>query len=473
MDQGITYAPRTAIKSQVLADFVAEWTEIQTPSAPEKQEYWTMHFDGSLMKARAGAGLVFISPLGVRMRYMIRLHFPASNNVAEYEALLNGLRIAIELGIRRLDVRGDSQLVVEQVMKEWSCHDPKMAAYCNEVRKLEDKFDGLELNHIARRFNEAADELAKAASGRKPVPDGVFISDQFEPSVRCQEPGKVGDAPPVLGPGADPDEARAPSDPSLEVDPSDPEVMEIDTDPAAGPDPPPDWRTPYLDYLIRETLPKDKTEARRIARRAKTFVIINQELYKRSHTGILQRCIPIEQGRALIHDIHAGACGHHAAPRTLVGNAFRQGFYWPTAVADATHVVRTCEGCQFFARQTHMPAQALQTIPITWPFAVWGLDLVGPFKKAPGGFTHLLVAIDKFSKWIEARPIAQITSEQAARFFTDIIHRFGSPTPSSRTTARNLPGRSSSGSATTTTSEWTGRPWRTPARMGRLNEPTA
>src|SRR5688572_7350110 len=82
------------------------------------QEYWTMYFDGSLMKARAGAGLVFVSPLGVRMRYMIRLHFPASNNVAEYEALLNGLRIAIELGIRRLDIRGDSQLVVEQVMKE-------------------------------------------------------------------------------------------------------------------------------------------------------------------------------------------------------------------------------------------------------------------------------------------------------------------------------------------------------------------
>ena len=136
MGPGITYAPRTAIKSQVLADFVAEWTEIQTPSAPEKQEYWTMYFDGSLMKARARAGLVFISPLGVRMRYMIRLHFPASNNVAEYEALLNGLRIAIELGIRRLDVRGDSQLVVEPVMKEWSCHDPKMAAYYNESANL-------------------------------------------------------------------------------------------------------------------------------------------------------------------------------------------------------------------------------------------------------------------------------------------------------------------------------------------------
>jgi transposase InsO family protein len=74
-------------------------------------------------------------------------------------------------------------------------------------------------------------------------------------------------------------------------------------------------------------------------------------------------------------------------------------------VADATRIVRTCQGCQFYARQTHLPAQALQTIPITWLFAVWGLDLVGPLQKAPGGYMHLLVAIDKFSKWIEVRPL--------------------------------------------------------------------
>ena len=106
-----------------------------------------MYFDGSVMKTGAGAGLLFISTHGEHMQYMIRLHFPASNNMAEYEALLSGRRIAIELGVKRLDVRGDSQLVVDQVMKEPSCHDPKMEAYCNTVRRLEDKFDGLELNH--------------------------------------------------------------------------------------------------------------------------------------------------------------------------------------------------------------------------------------------------------------------------------------------------------------------------------------
>ena len=103
------------------------------PPAVIDQEYWTMYFDGSLMKRGADTRLVFISPLGIRMKYVVRLHFPTSNNVVEYEALINGLRIAIELGIRRLDVRGDSQLVIGQIMKESSCHDTKMATYCREV----------------------------------------------------------------------------------------------------------------------------------------------------------------------------------------------------------------------------------------------------------------------------------------------------------------------------------------------------
>src|SRR5688572_19986977 len=122
------------------------------------------------------------------------------------------------------------------------------------------------------------------------------------------------------------------------------------------------WQTPYLQYLHRGELPLDRAKARRLARRAKSFVLLGdgKELYHRSPSGILQRCISIAEGQELLQEIHSGACGHHAAPRALVGNAFRQGFYWPTAVADATRIVRTCQGCQFYARQTHLPAQALQ-----------------------------------------------------------------------------------------------------------------
>jgi ribonuclease HI len=187
MGETISFAPRKAIKSQVLADFVAEWVDTQLPTAPIQLELWTMFFNGSLMKTGVGAGLLFISPLGKHLRYVLRLHFPASNNVAEYEAPVNGLRIAIELGVRRLDARGDSQLVIDQVMRNSHCRDPKMEAYCDEVRCLEDKFYGLELNHIARPYNKTADELAKIASGRTTVPPDVFSRDLHQPSVKTDD----------------------------------------------------------------------------------------------------------------------------------------------------------------------------------------------------------------------------------------------------------------------------------------------
>jgi hypothetical protein len=255
-------------------------------------------------------------------------------------------------------------------MKNSHCRDPKMEAYCDEVRRLEDKFYGLELNHIARRYNETADELAKIASGRTTVPLNVFSRDIHQPSV------KTDDTPEPEEASAQPEEAVAqPEAPSA----AEGEALRIEEE-RNGVAPNRNWQTPYLQYLHRGELPLDKAEARRLARRAKSFVLLGdeKELYHRSPSGILQRCISITEGQELLQEIHSGACGHHAAPRALVGNAFRQGFCWPTAVADATRIVRTCQGCQFYARQTHLPAQALQTIPITWPFSVWGLDLVGP-----------------------------------------------------------------------------------------------
>jgi hypothetical protein len=113
MGETLAYSPRKAIKSQILADSVAEWTDTQLPPPQIQAECWTLHFDRSVMKTGAGSGLLFISPLGEHMRYAVRLHFPASNNIAEYEALLCGPKIAIETGIKRLDVRRDSQLMFD------------------------------------------------------------------------------------------------------------------------------------------------------------------------------------------------------------------------------------------------------------------------------------------------------------------------------------------------------------------------
>jgi hypothetical protein len=113
MGETLSFAPWKAIKSQILADFLAEWTDTQLPTAPIQPELWIMYFDGSLMKTGAGAGLLFISPLEKHVHYILHLHFSVSNNVAEYEALVNGLRIAVELGVQCLDARGDSQLVID------------------------------------------------------------------------------------------------------------------------------------------------------------------------------------------------------------------------------------------------------------------------------------------------------------------------------------------------------------------------
>jgi ribonuclease HI len=127
------------------------------------------------------------------MEYLVRLHFLASNNVAECEALINGLRIAIELGIHRLEIRGYSELLVDHVMKVMNRVDPKMVAYCWAVRYLEGKFLGLELHHVLRDYNKVVDVLAKTASSRKLVPHRVFASDQHAPSVQAE-----GDKPPEV-----------------------------------------------------------------------------------------------------------------------------------------------------------------------------------------------------------------------------------------------------------------------------------
>jgi ribonuclease HI len=358
MGETISFAPRKAIQSPVLVDFLAEWVDTQLPTAPIEAELWTMYFDGSLMKIGAGAGLLFISPLGKHVRYVLRLHFPASNNVVEYEALVNGLRIVVGLGVRRLDTRGDSQLVIDQVMKNSHCRDKKMEAYCDEVRRLEDKFHRLELNHVARWYNETTNELAKIASGRTTVSPNVFSRDIYQPSV------KLDDAP-------EPDETSA----------AEGEALRIEGE-QNGVAPNQNWQTPYLQYLLRGELPLDKAEARRLARCAKSFVLLGdeKELYHRSPSSILQRCISVAQGQELLQEIHSGVCGHHAAPRTLVGNAFRQGFYWPTPLG----LYDPAEGVNSMRDRHTCPLRPCKQYPSLGrlPYRVWTSSV--PCRRHPG-----------------------------------------------------------------------------------------
>jgi hypothetical protein len=189
-----------------------------------------------------------------------------------------------------------------------------------------------------------------------------------------------------------------------------------------------DWRKPFIDIILDQLFPDDKTERERITRRSVNYVVIGSNLYRKTtSTGILMKCILRSEGLQLLAEFHSGECGCHAASTNLVSKAYRSGFYWPTAVTDAKDLVKRCKGCQFFAKQQHLPAQVLRTIPPSWPFAMWGLDAVGRFCTAPGGYKHILVAVDKTTKWIEVRSIAKVTLEEAVKFIGEIKHLFRVP----------------------------------------------
>jgi hypothetical protein len=163
-------------------------------------------------------------------------------------------------------------------MKESGCHDPKMVTYCQVVHRLEDKFDGLKLNHIGRCYNKEADRLAKMAFRQETVPTSVFANNLNKPSVGYPGSGQDGVEPPPITMEA-----------GLNPTPVDKaEAMDIELDLAMRDEPMLDWRIPYLKYFIREVLPADKTKARHIARWAKSFALIEGKLYKCSATGVLQ-----------------------------------------------------------------------------------------------------------------------------------------------------------------------------------------
>jgi hypothetical protein len=139
------------------------------------------------------------------------------------------------------------------------------------------------------------------------------------------------------------------------------------------------------------------------------------------------KCVPREEGKGILEEIHKGVCGNHASSRTLVNKAFRRAFYWPTALGDAEELIRRCQGCQYFTKQQHTSAYKLVTIPPTWPFACWRLDMIGPLPTAPGGFNKVPVAIDKFTKWIEVKPVTCPKADRVLDFLDEQVHCYGLP----------------------------------------------
>ena len=249
--------------------------------------------------------------------------FPCTNNVAEYEALLHGLRMAKEMNLSRVRCLGDSDLVAQQVSGKWDSKDPLIAAYRREIDAVAGHFKGYQVEHIDRRKNEAADALSRLGSQRKPVPPNTFLDVLHNPHVKVPT-----------------EEELAVPDPGAQL------VAALHVIP--------DWTVPYLAYMTWGELPEDEILARQITRRSKSLTIVNGKLHHRSVTRVFQRCISPEEGREILREIHEGDCGHHAGSKSLVAKAFRHGFYWLTAHADAEDLVSRCDGCQKFARRAHV-----------------------------------------------------------------------------------------------------------------------
>jgi ribonuclease HI len=196
-----------------------------------------MYFDGSLKLQGAGAGILFITPGGEQLKYALQLLLPTSNNAAEYEALIHGLNIAISLGIKRMMVYRDSLVVISQINKDWDCSTDCMGKYCTAVRKLEDKFEGLEFHHVERDRNTATDVLSKLGSSRAQVLPGVFVQEVSRPSISSVQA----------------EECNTLSQPESDSN---------------------YWREPIIRYIKNEEEPDDKAAAECIARQSAHYTLI-------------------------------------------------------------------------------------------------------------------------------------------------------------------------------------------------------
>ncbi|XP_056688345.1 uncharacterized protein [Spinacia oleracea] len=339
----ISYEPRKAIKGQAFADFIVEMT--RPPYFKNEKAQWVVHVDGSATQNGCGAGIICESPEGDIYEYAMRFNFQASNNEAEYEALICGIQMSKAAGAAEVLILSNSQLIVSQVKGEYEAKDDAMIKYLEKVHQEVQQLTSFEIQHIPRSENNKADALSKLAS-----------------SASCDTPRHVF------------------------------------------------W------------------EAKRLQKKCTWFEIWNGTLYKKAFSRPLLRCVTPEKGHEVLEDVHQGLCSSHIGGRALAEKALRIGYYWPTLKEDALDLVKRCDKCQRFAHLIRRPAQRLTPITSPIPFAKWGIDLLGPYTTAPGGLRYVIVAVDYFTKWVEAEDLKNTKAQDVRAFiWKNIITRFGVP----------------------------------------------
>nr|XP_025638546.1 uncharacterized protein LOC112733717 [Arachis hypogaea] len=378
----IKFEPRYAIKAQAMADFIAEMTPGNTPP-----EAWKLHVDGSSNVTSGGAGVILESQNGVVIEQSVRYDFPVSNNQAEYEALLAGLTLASEVGAKVLEINTDSQVVSSQINGDYQTRDPLLQQYLGKVNKLKEEFDQVIIQHVPRERNARADLLSKLASTKPGHGNKSLIQEVVKtPSV------------------------------SLTAD------THLTHSHHKS------WTHPILQYLLNRKLPEDPKEGKRIKREAAGYTVVAGQLYKRGFSQPLLKCVEPGSTEYILREIHEGCCGHHVGGKTLAQKVIRAGYFWPTIIRDSMQLVKNCDKCQRHANIHQAAPHQLSIISAERPFGTWGIDLVGPFPTAPGQLRYLIVAIDYFTKWIEAEPLASITATQCRKFlWRQIITQFEIP----------------------------------------------
>ncbi|GLU14098.1 hypothetical protein SLE2022_306870 [Rubroshorea leprosula] len=327
--------------------------------APE-HPVWVLYVDGAANIEGSGAGAVLLGPYGFKSEHALRFKFQTTNNAAEYEALIYGIKLAFELKVQTIQVFSDSQLVVGQVNGSCDIRDPQLSRYVSVVNRLKSTFVLFQIDKIPRADNHRADELSKLASSQDINPQRSTIVEVLD----------------------------APSYTDFTV-----ECQLLSTDPST-----PSWTTPLIDYLQSGELPEDQSAAKLIKHRAAHFTLLDNQLYKRAASMPILRCLTPYEAEYAVREVHEG------------------------------NYVKKCPTCQFNANDIHMPGEMLSSLTSPWPFAQWGVDLLGPFIKGKGGCTFLAVAVDYFTKWIEAKPLSTTTERKIEEFlFNSILCRFGIP----------------------------------------------
>ncbi|XP_011078448.1 uncharacterized protein LOC105162179 [Sesamum indicum] len=353
----IEYQARTALKGQVLADFMVEL--IGEPEIGSRLDKWMLHVDGSSNAGNGGIGILIQGPENVEIEVAARLSFSVTNNEAEYEALIMGLELSLEAGAKDLEVFTDSQLVALQIEGTYETKEERMILYHTKAKSIMSKFNKCQVHQIPRHENDRADSLSKFGATLSGIRDRKI-------TVMVKETSAIAE-------GVDVNTAS--------------EKLS--------------WKDEIVRYLKEGILSADSIAARRLKARSARFTLVDEQLYKRTIEGPLLKCLDPEKAEYVMKEIHEGSCGNHSGGRSLAQKVISQGYFWPTLVKDTKELVKRCEACQKFAAQIHAPATQMEPVKITCPFDQWGIDILGPFPTARSQKKFIVVAVEYFSKWVE------------------------------------------------------------------------